>query len=173
MKRSQFNKTHLATCLSVALGASMVGQVHAQDAGAEADVEVIKVSGIRGSLIESTATKRLSRGVVDSISAEDIGKFPDSNLAESLQRITGVSIDRANGEGSKVTIRGFGPDFNMVTLNGRAMPAASLNGTELPTSRAFDFADLASESVRAVEVYKTAKANILWRYRWYHQYYHG
>jgi TonB-dependent receptor len=162
MKRSQFNKTHLATCLSVALGASMIGQVHAQDANAsaEADVEVIKVSGIRGSLIESTATKRMSRGVVDAISSEDIGKFPDTNLAESLQRITGISIDRSNGEGSKVTIRGFRADYNMVTLNGRAMPSASLGGTGLPTSRAFDFADLASESVRAVEVYKTGKANI-------------
>ena len=64
-------------------------------------------------------------GVVDAISAEDIGKFPDTNLAESLQRISGVSIDRSNGEGSKVTVRGFGPDFNLVTLNGRQMPTAA------------------------------------------------
>ncbi len=60
------------------------------------------------------------------ISAEDIGKFPDTNLAESLQRITGVSIDRVNGEGSQVTVRGFGPGFNLVTLNGRALPTASI-----------------------------------------------
>ena len=65
--------------------------------------------------------KRDASGVVDAISAEDIGKFPDTNLAESLQRIPGVSIDRVNGEGSQVTVRGFGPTFNLVTLNGRQM----------------------------------------------------
>lgn len=64
--------------------------------------------------------------MVDAISSEDIGKFPDTNLAESLQRITSVSIDRQNGEGSKVTVRGFGPDFNLVLLNGRQMPASGL-----------------------------------------------
>ena len=63
--------------------------------------------------------KRNSNGIVDAISAEDIGKFPDTNLAESLQRITGVSIDRSNGEGSFVTVRGFGPDFSTTLLNGR------------------------------------------------------
>src|SRR3546814_14442485 len=67
-----------------------------------------------------------AQGVVDAISAEDIGKFPDTNLAESLQRITGVSIDRQNGEGSLVTVRGFGPEFNLVTLNGRQMPTAMI-----------------------------------------------
>ena len=54
-------------------------------------------------------TKRDALGVVDAINAEDIGKFPDTNLSEALQRITGVSIDRRNGEGALVTARGFGP----------------------------------------------------------------
>ena len=79
----------------------------------------IVVTGIRASLESATAIKRDAQGVVDAISSEDIGKFPDTNLAESLQRITGVSIDRSNGEGSTVTVRGFGPEFNLVTLNGR------------------------------------------------------
>ena len=58
-------------------------------------------------------------GVVDSISAEYIGKFPDTNLAESLQRITGVSIDRSGGEGQQITVRGFGPQFNTILVNDR------------------------------------------------------
>lgn len=90
--------------------------------------------------------KREAIGVVDAITAEDMGDFPDSNLAESLQRITGVSIDRTRGEGAKVTVRGFGPDFNLVTLNGRQMPTNSGLG------RLFDFGDLASEGISSVEV---------------------
>ncbi|MEC7134385.1 MAG: TonB-dependent receptor plug domain-containing protein, partial [Pseudomonadota bacterium] len=127
----------------------------------EKDIEVIQVSGIRSSVQESMGIKRDSAGVVDAISAEDIGTFPDTNLAESLQRITGISISRNNGEGSQVTARGFGPDFNMVTLNGRTMPGSALpGGGGAANSRAFDFSDLASESVRAVEVYKTGRASI-------------
>ena len=123
--------------------------------------EEIVVTGIRASLRESMDIKRDSYGVVDAISAEDIGKFPDTNLAESLQRITGVSIDRSNGEGQFVTVRGFGPDYNLVTLNGRQMPTSSLgDGGSPPSSRSFDFANLASEGVASVEVYKTGRASV-------------
>ena len=117
------------------------------------------VTGIRGSLTSSMNLKRDAQGIVDGIVAEDIGKFPDTNLAESLQRISGVSIDRSLGEGSRVTVRGVGPDFNLVLLNGRQMPASSnAGGAGISNSRAFDFANLASESVSAVEVYKTSRA---------------
>src|SRR5688572_23090883 len=123
--------------------------------------EEIVVTGIRASLRQSVDIKRDSYGVVDAISAEDIGKFPDTNLAESLQRITGVSIDRSNGEGQFVTVRGFGPEFNLVTLNGRQMPTSSLgDGASAPSSRSFDFANLAAEGVAGVEVYKTGRASI-------------
>jgi len=153
-------KTKIATSLSLILSASVSLPLLAQEE-ANQDVEVIQVTGFKSSIKESTRLKRDAAGVVDAISAEDIGKFPDTNLAESLQRITGVSIDRSNGEGSKVTVRGFGPDYNMVTLNGRTMPAASLPaGGGTPNSRAFDFANLASDSVKSVEVYKTGKASI-------------
>lgn len=123
-------------------------------------LEEVIVTGIRGSLQRSMDLKRDASGVVDAISAEDIGKFPDTNLAESLQRITGVSIDRRNGEGSKVTVRGLGPDFNLVTLNGRQMPGASIEATTASGSRSFDFANIASESVSGVEVYKTSRADV-------------
>ncbi|MGZ2410611.1 TonB-dependent receptor [Sphingomonas sp. F9_3S_D5_B_2] len=121
----------------------------------------IVVTGIRGSLRQSMDIKRNAVGVVDAISAEEMGKFPDTNLAESLQRITGVSIDRQNGEGSKVTVRGFGPEFNLVLLNGRQMPASSFGDCcSAPASRSFDFANLASEGIAAVEVYKSGRATL-------------
>lgn len=127
---------------------------------AETGDEIV-VTGIRGSLRAAINIKRNAQGVVDAISAEDIGKFPDTNLAESLQRITGVSIDRQNGEGSTVTVRGFGPEYNLVTLNGRQIATATLgDGGSPPSSRSFDFANLASEGVAAVEVYKTGRASV-------------
>ncbi|MES1199871.1 MAG: TonB-dependent receptor [Pseudomonadota bacterium] len=135
----------------------------ADNAVATTDSDVIVVHGIRGSLQQSMEVKRNAHGVVDAITAEDIGKFPDTNLAESLQRIPGVSIDRNNGEGSTVTVRGWGPEFNLVTLNGRQMPASSFGdgggSGAAPSSRSFDFSNLASENIAAVEVYKTARAS--------------
>ncbi len=121
----------------------------------------IVITGIRASLRKSMDIKRNAQGVVDAISAEEMGKFPDTNLAESLQRITGVSIDRANGEGSFVTVRGFGPEYNLVLLNGREMPTSTLgDGGGPPSSRAFDFANLASEGIAAVEVYKSGRVTL-------------
>lgn len=125
------------------------------------DLEAVTVTGIRYSLSQSALIKRTSQGVVDGIVAEDIGKFPDSNLAESLQRISGVSIDRsAIGEGSKVTVRGVGPDYNLVLLNGRQMPGATILDTGASGSRSFDFANLSSNAISEVDVFKTSRANI-------------
>jgi len=137
--------------------------VLAQSSNDAEDLDAVVVTGIRGSLQSSMNLKRDSFGVIDGVIAEDIGKFPDTNLAESMQRISGVSIDRTlSGEGSKVTVRGIGSDFNLVLLNGRQMPATSLaeNLATITGSRAFDFANLASEAVSALEVYKTTNANI-------------
>jgi TonB-dependent receptor len=147
-----FYKTRIATSLSLILGASVMTPVSAQETP-ENDLEVIQVKGIRGSMVKSMDIKRTSSGIVDSINAEDIGKFPDTNLAESLQRITGISIERTNGEGAKVTARGFGPDRNLVLLNGRQLPTTT-------GERSFDFSNLAAEGVSGVEVYKTSKADV-------------
>ncbi|HET6431979.1 TonB-dependent receptor [Dyella sp.] len=123
------------------------------------ELQTVVVTGIRSSLESSANLKRDAQGVVDGIVAEDIGKFPDTNLAESLQRISGVSIDRVNGEGSRVTVRGVGPDFNLVLLNGRQMPTSSILDTGASNSRAFDFANLASEAISEIDVYKTSRAS--------------
>ena len=143
--------------ITAAVSFALYGNALAQDE--EQIVEEVVVTGIKRSLTEAMDIKRESPGVVDAISAEDIGKFPDTNLAESLQRITGVSIDRANNEGNQVTVRGFGPSFNLVTLNGRQMPnSSSLNSAGV--SRSFNFREIASESVSGVEVYKTGRADV-------------
>lgn len=163
-RKVSFNKKILATVIASTALTGLSGFAFAQDES----VEEVTVTGIRASMERAMDIKRDSAGVVDAISAEDMGKFPDTNLAESLQRITGVSIDRSNGEGSRITVRGFGPDYNMVTLNGRTLPTGSAYGgssgadasTRGGNSRAFDFANLASEAVSGVEVYKTGKANI-------------
>ena len=146
-----FKKKVLSSSVALALVGSAMPAL-AQEEGLEIE-EVIVEGGIRASLKKSMDLKRDTVGVADAISAEDMGKFPDTNLAEALQRITGVSIDRARGEGSKVTVRGFGPEYNMVTLNGRQMP------THSGSSRSFDFADLASEGIAAVVVHKTGDAS--------------
>ncbi len=157
MIQKTFTKTRIATSLSLILGATALPAISAEEVNIaekkDEKVEVIEVTGIRSSLIKSMDIKRSSQGVVDAISAEDIGKFPDTNLAESLQRISGVSIDRQNGEGSRVTVRGFGADRNLVTLNGRQLPTTT-------GSRSFDFANIAAEGVSGVEVYKTSMASV-------------
>ena len=178
VRRSPFRLSPLASGIAFALSTFVISPVVAQNnQDAQADIaedsnedtelilEEVMVMGVRGSLIEAMDVKRDSDGVVDSIVAEDIGKFPDTNLAESLQRITGVSIDRsgglgAEGEGQRITVRGIGSDFNLVLLNGRQMPTSSLTATEVTSGRSFDFSNLASESVSAVEVYKTSMSSI-------------
>lgn len=155
-----------SVCISAMAVFSISAVARAQDAAEpvgsdadEANSDVIIVSGFRASLEQAAEIKRESIGVVDAITAEDIGKFPDANLAESLQRIPGVSIDRSNNEGNQVTVRGFGPSFNLVTLNGRQMPNSSSLQSE-GVSRSFNFRELGSEGVAAVEVYKTGQADI-------------
>ncbi len=165
MKNTTMRKTQLAAAISAACLSMVAGQASAQQ-GSEA-IEEIVVTGIRGSLRMALDLKRETSGIMDAISAEDIGKFPDTNLAESLQRITGVSVNRVEGEGSQVTIRGFGPQFNLVTLNGRQMPAADnavnffgINANRPGgNSRSFDFSNIASEGVSGLQVYKSGRAS--------------
>ena len=118
-------------------------------------MEEIVVTGIRSSLRDAVAIKRSYVGNVDAISAEDFGKFPDGNLAESLARVPGIAIDRSNVEGQKIAVRGFGPEFNMVALNGRQMPTAP---GVWEGGRSFNFGDIASPGISAVEVFKSANS---------------
>ncbi|GGW75284.1 TonB-dependent receptor [Alteromonas halophila] len=157
MTQQTFNKTRLAATLAMLLGTGIhtAAAQESNDAAnldeSEQVVEVIEVSGIRSSLVRAMDIKRSNNGVMDAISAEEMGRFPDTNLAESLQRITGVSVSRSNGEGNQITVRGFGPEFNLITLNGRQMPGTGY-------TRSYDLQNLSSEGVSTLEVFKTARA---------------
>lgn len=152
-----FNKK---TALSIAItGILASGNVAAQGAEGDTptvvdkDVEVIAVTGIRSSLRSSMLDKKASNVVTDGIKAEDLGKFPDLNVAESLQRITGVAIDRSGGEGQAVTIRGFGPQFNTVLVNGRQIATDS-------AGREFNFDVLAADQITGADIYKSNSATL-------------
>ena len=131
----------------------------AQPAHAQGQLEEVIVTGIRGSLQQAVDIKREMSTIVDAVSAEDVGKFPDENIAESLQRITGVQITRLRGEGRTVNIRGLPSEFSRVQLNGRTLPSA-LNTVDSAPSRNFDFTALPSEFIRTLEVHKSPTADL-------------
>ncbi|KKM65395.1 hypothetical protein LCGC14_1491700, partial [marine sediment metagenome] len=149
----RFNKS----ALLLAVMASCNGAyAQANQAAQQSDLEVIEVRGIRSSTAENLAIKRLSAATVDAITAEDIGKFPDKNVADSLQRVSGVLIDRDGGEGSRVSIRGTSPDWTLTQLNGNYIASS---GAGVPT-RSFNYTLLPSSMISSVEVYKSAEARI-------------
>lgn len=129
----------------------------------DVDNEEIVVTGYRASLESALNKKRTSNELIDTINAEDIADFPDANLAESLQRLPGVTIDRDNGEGRTITVRGLGPDFTRVRLNGlEALSTSGANdsGSTPNRSRGFDFNAFASELFSSLTVRKTASAEV-------------
>jgi iron complex outermembrane receptor protein len=133
----------------------------AQEAPAPDEVEEITVTGYRAALRSAIETKRESGVMVDAINADDIADFPDANLAESLQRIPGISIDRDQGEGRTITVRGLPGDFTRVRINGlEALSTAGSNdaGTSPNRSRSFDFNTFASELFSSLKVQKTSSA---------------
>jgi iron complex outermembrane receptor protein len=125
----------------------------------DADAEII-VTGFRRSLDAALNVKRESVSSVDAIVAEDIAKFPDQNLAESLQRIPGISIQRDAGEGRAITVRGLGAQFTRVRVNGLETVATSTDGASSNRDRAFDFNVFASELFNSIVVHKTAEASL-------------
>jgi TonB-dependent receptor len=123
------------------------------------DAEIV-VTGFRQSLEAALNLKRKSVGAVDAIVAEDIAKFPDQNLAESLQRIPGISIQRDAGEGRAITVRGLGAQFTRVRVNGLETIATSTDGASSNRDRAFDFNVFASELFSSIVVHKTAEPSL-------------
>ncbi|MGB3871720.1 MAG: TonB-dependent receptor [Stenotrophomonas sp.] len=157
--------TLLATAIATALLApAAFAQSSVQDGSSQPDatqLDAVTVTGYRQSLQKSLDEKRYTTEQVDAIFAEDIGKFPDQNLAESLQRIAGVSIDREGGEGQRISIRGLGSDFTRVRLNGLEALATAGNGSSgVNRSRGFDFNTFASELFSQVKVNKTQSAQM-------------
>ncbi|HSD70681.1 MAG TPA: TonB-dependent receptor [Woeseiaceae bacterium] len=149
-----------------ALIAALIGAIGSSGASAQdADgtVEEVVVTGYRNSLRTSLSQKRDSTGAVDVIVAEDIADFPDLNLAEALQRIPGVAITRAGGEGRQVTVRGLGPAFTTTRINGmEALSTAgftdALGGNN--RTRGFDFNSFDSELFNRLAINKTSAAEL-------------
>ena len=137
---------------------SVAAQSQQPVSSAAPPVEEVVVTGYRGSLALALDEKREQSGVVDVIKAEDVAKFPDSNLAESLQRLPGVVVARDGGEGRSISVRGLGPDYTRVRLNGLEAQTTS-NGFEgINRTRGFDFNVFASELFNSLTVRKTPSA---------------
>lgn len=152
--------TSVASALALAMSAPALAQDDEGEAGATRPVasdrsETIIVTGIRGSLQRNLDAKRNAPGVVDVISSEEIGNFPDSNVAASLQRLPGVSIQRdgMRGEANGVTIRGFGGDFNETLVDGRRLSTAT-------GGRAIDFSTVGADFIGSISVYKTPDVTV-------------
>jgi len=136
--------------LALALPAFAMAQTEttAPAAAPATDDTVVIVTGIRKSLMASQDIKKKSDFAVDAITAEDIGKFPNANVADALQQIPGIAISSSNGEGQKITVRGLGPEFNTVLWNGRRIATDA-------TDRSFNFDTISSDLLGSTEVYKT------------------
>lgn len=124
-----------------------------KDGSAVTNLVTVVVTGQLESLQQAQATKENAIGVVDSVSALEAGAFPDTNVADALQRVPGVSVDRSGGEANQISVRGFGPTFVNVLVNGRSMPTAS-------PDRAFDFDVLPADLIQKATVYKTSLAEL-------------
>lgn len=157
MKRISVNKTKIACAVGLVLGTFVSPAFAASDAAKSSndakkdDIEVISITGIRGSIKESMSDKQFASEILDSISAEDIGQLPDENIAEALQRVTGIQMARgADGEGSTIQIRGV--SNNNVEINGQALAGSSAD-------RSVNFQDLPSELFSGIEVLKAPTAD--------------
>jgi len=163
-KLRESRKPVLGQLALIGFAAAICGLVVPAQAQDSAEpMEEIIVKGFKGSLRQSLSVKRNETGVVDAIVAEDIADFPDLNLAESIQRIPGVSINRMNGEGRQITVRGLGGDFNRIRINGMEAQNTS-GGTDSSggsnRGRSFDFNTFASELFTGITVRKTASASV-------------
>lgn len=159
-RRSRISARELVAPITTALALTITEPVLAADE--PRDIEEIVVTGYRQSLAESLDLKRENAGAVDAIFAEDIADFPDLNLAESVQRIPGVAIDRVGGEGQQISIRGLSPEFSRVRINGMEALTTTSATDAVGTNRgrAFDFNVFASELFNRITVRKTSSAQI-------------
>lgn len=161
MLAKKFKRNLLAVNIGLAMSAGFTGTVYAADeVKVKEDVEVIEVRGIRRSLEASMNTKRFANAVVDAVTAEDIGKFPDNNVAEALGRIPGVSVSRQFGEGSSVSIRGASNQLTLTSLNGQNVASTGWYSQQA-IDRSFNYSMLPPEMIAGMEVYKSSQADLL------------
>jgi iron complex outermembrane recepter protein len=156
-----FERSRLAAAIAFCLASATAV---AQDAASSEELEEVVVTGFRGSLNTALVAKRNETAAIDVIASEDIGKFPDSNLAESMQRIPGVALTRGDGgEGRNISVRGLGPGFTKVRINGME-GAAQTGSSDIygagNNGRSFDFNVFPTEIFSELAVRKTASADV-------------
>jgi iron complex outermembrane receptor protein len=152
--RHPHTKVATAVSLALALSSATVRAQNVSQSEDDAAIDEIVVTGFRASLIDSINTKRTSTSIVEAISAEDIGKLPDSSIAEALARLPGLAGQRLDGRTSSISIRGLGENFSTATLNGREQVSISDN-------RGIEFDLYPSEIMSGVTVYKTPEASLM------------
>lgn len=145
----------LAACYVV----PAVAQTHDDDDKKEA-IEKISVRGFAASQEKNLNIKRFSDTVVDAVTAEDVGKFPDQTVADALQRVPGVSVEKDFGESDRVSIRGTAPHLNVTLLNGQNVASATAQASILTPSRGFNYSLLPAEMIERLEVHKSAEADV-------------
>ena len=160
--RSKLVATASTSAFALALG-TLAAPAHAQDdsqpdnttatAGDEQDDTII-VTGFRASLESAVNEKKQKDQIIESVSAEDIGKLPDASIGESIARLPGLTSQRISGRAGYISVRGFGPDFSTTLLNGRQQTSTSDN-------RGIEFDQYPSEIVNAVDVYKSPSADLV------------
>jgi len=154
--RNHFNnlrRTTLSTCVAAAIAGGSSHGVLAQEGSSSTELEEVVVTavGYRKSIRDAIDTKRYSSSVVEAISAEDIGKLPDSSIAESIARLPGLAAQRLDGRASSISVRGFNEDFSTTTFNGREQ-------VSIDDNRGVQFDVYPSEIMSGVTVYKTPNA---------------
>src|SRR3546814_123283 len=132
----------------------------AAPADAAAESEIV-VTGIRGSLREAIEAKRDLSVIADVVTAEDVGKFPDKNVAEALQRVPGIVVNREFGEGERVSLRGTAPNLTKTLLNGHSVATADwFILDQVASTRSFNYLTLPAEIIGRLEVYKSPQADV-------------
>ena len=160
MSSTTFKKGLLASSIAMVLSGVSTTSVAADAAQADDQTEVIEVTGIRGSNRAVVNAKRFNDSVVDSVSAEDIGQLPDSDVGQSLARIPGVTVARSFGQGASVSIRGTDPRMTLTTLNGQNVASTGWYD-QLNVDRSFNYSMLPSELIGGMEVYKSSQADLV------------
>lgn len=154
----KLTRTPIASAVAVVLMGVMASS-HAQQTAAPAEMNAVTVTGIRASLQTAVNVKRNATSIVDAVSAEDVGKLPDSDVGEAMGRIPGVAVGRAFGQGASVSIRGSDPQMTYTTLNGQTIASTGWYDQQA-VDRSFNYSLLPSVFIGGMEVYKSSQADL-------------
>ena len=163
MSSFKFQKHVLASSIAMVLAGASASAIAAEEnaaANAEENIEVIEVTGIRGSNKKNLNAKKFSNSIVDVVNAEDVGKFPDSDVGEALARVPGVAVNRQFGQGQQVSIRGASNQLTLTTLNGQNVASTGWYDQQA-IDRSFNYSLLPPEMVAGLEVYKSSQADLV------------